>query len=304
MNITVIIPTYQRLDYLKVALKSCYDQTLLPDQILIGDDSKNDLTEKWISSEILNSVITINYIRNNPGLGQADNVANLIDNVKTKYLLLLHDDDFLMPNALHDLYQRIAENDKIDVVYGKQFIVDDKGNINYSSTEKLNNFFFRRDNLQLDGLSVALRQQMPSNSFLIKTVIAKKVKYNLSHEVGDAVDFNFCLNLALHNANFVFIEQYISAYRVSRKDSISAHSNAGYYSYKLVNSLTPSSKKLEDEINHFLEVKAPIAISQAVNLGLIKDAKDIWMSKYHKKSRFSLGGLRRLLLILNFYFRK
>ena len=47
-TISILIPTYNRLDVLINALDSVYEQTILPNEIIIGDDSTNDLTEKYI----------------------------------------------------------------------------------------------------------------------------------------------------------------------------------------------------------------------------------------------------------------
>jgi glycosyltransferase involved in cell wall biosynthesis len=49
MTISVVIPTYQRVDFLKECIESVLAQTLLPDEIIIGDDSNDFDTEVMIA---------------------------------------------------------------------------------------------------------------------------------------------------------------------------------------------------------------------------------------------------------------
>ena len=80
MKISICIPTYNRPDLLTLALESCFKQTLLPNEILIGDDSINNETEILINEIIKNNKtnIIIRYFHNKPSLGQFRNVHNLI----------------------------------------------------------------------------------------------------------------------------------------------------------------------------------------------------------------------------------
>ena len=48
MNISVIIPTFNRKKTLGRAIQSVIDQSLLPFEILIIDDGSNDGTKEWI----------------------------------------------------------------------------------------------------------------------------------------------------------------------------------------------------------------------------------------------------------------
>ena len=44
MNISVVIPTYNRYDFLKRALNSVYAQIHLPNEIIVIDDGSTDNT--------------------------------------------------------------------------------------------------------------------------------------------------------------------------------------------------------------------------------------------------------------------
>lgn len=294
--ITIVIPTFNRLDLLKIALESCLNQTYLPFEIIIGDDSNNDETEKWVN-RLNHQSVKIRYYHHKPSLKQADNVEFIIQKVETNWMLLLHDDDFLLPNALNDLLLTISDKNEIDVVFGKQYVIDHSGEIDFKGSERLNKFYRRTkqfDLIELDPMEVALTQQLPSNSFLIKTDLAKSTHYNYKEIAGDAIDFYFCLLLAKRKSKFIFIDKYISCYRLTN-NSISLNSNASYFSYKLVESLNVDDMKQEKLKNFFLKCKAPLAIKEAEKYISINEARRIFASKYYLKNLFSISFLKNFI---------
>ncbi|MEB4800909.1 glycosyltransferase family 2 protein [Acinetobacter soli] len=299
--ITIVIPTFNRLDLLKIALESCLNQTYLPFEIIIGDDSNNDETERWING-LNHQGIKIRYYHHKPSLKQADNVEFIIQKVQTDWMLLLHDDDYLLPDALNDLFLTVSDINDLDVIFGKQYIINHSGEIDVKGSEKLNKFYRRTKQFELinlDPMEVALKQQLPSNSFLIKTDLAKTTHYNFKEIAGDAIDFYFCLLLAIKNSKFIFIDKYISCYRITN-NSISSNSNAGYYSYRIVESLKLNNKKHEKYKNKFLYNMAPIAIRDAKkNIG-IHEAKRIFFSKYNLRKPISF---RVLVEFFKLYFK-
>src|SRR5450432_3065246 len=75
MSISAIITTYQRPALLEETLHSCFAQTRLPDEILIGDDSPDDETEKRVKEQILpRSPVPIHYFHHKPALKEVANV--------------------------------------------------------------------------------------------------------------------------------------------------------------------------------------------------------------------------------------
>ena len=48
MNISVVIPTYNRIELLKRSIDSVINQTIKPSEIIIVDDGSNDGTEAMV----------------------------------------------------------------------------------------------------------------------------------------------------------------------------------------------------------------------------------------------------------------
>ena len=64
--VSILIPTYNRPHYFKIALESALAQTYSNIEIIIGDDSTNDETETLIHEQYLPHYKNVTYIRNTP----------------------------------------------------------------------------------------------------------------------------------------------------------------------------------------------------------------------------------------------
>ncbi len=62
--VSILIPTYNRPHYFKIALESALAQTYSNIEIIVGDDSTNNETEKLIYRDYLHKHKHITYIRN------------------------------------------------------------------------------------------------------------------------------------------------------------------------------------------------------------------------------------------------
>ncbi len=301
-SISVCIPTYQRPKFLKEALDSVLAQTLQPSEIVIGDDSHDDLTENLVLNIKKDCKIPISYIRHSPSLGQAENVNFLYDTAKEDKIVLLHDDDLLLPNALEDLNSCWEIYPDLVAAYGKQYIISEDGILDIQQSIALNQLFFRtsdQSGLQKSSIEAALLHQFPNDCFMILASAAKAIKWRSYEEVGDAGDFDFGLQLSLKYSNFFFLDKYTAKYRLS-SDSISQSLNYDgsiRSFYLILNTELPDQLAWAKE--HELKRSAPIAIIQLINLGKRKQALDIYFGQYHPLSRrLSLGGIRRFIKLL------
>ena len=129
-SISVCIPTYKRIKFLKEALYSVMEQTLQPLEIVIGDDSPDDQTENLVLDIQKECSIPIVYTRHSPALGQAANVNFVYDKARGDKIVLLHDDDLLLPNALEDLNSCWDLHPDLVAAYGSQYIISEDGIIN------------------------------------------------------------------------------------------------------------------------------------------------------------------------------
>ncbi len=87
MDITVVIPTYNRYEVLQRALTSVYVQSYMPKEVIIIDDGSTDN-----SSQITKQFPDVNYIyQKNSGVSSARNLG--IKNSTSKWIAFLDSDD-------------------------------------------------------------------------------------------------------------------------------------------------------------------------------------------------------------------
>ncbi len=106
MNISVVIPTYNRYALLKRAIASVYAQTYLPKEVIVVDDGSDDAT-----SEIQKDFPNIIYIyQENSGVSSARNCGILA--AKHEWITFLDSDDSWLEDKLQeqvDFHQKSGE---------------------------------------------------------------------------------------------------------------------------------------------------------------------------------------------------
>lgn len=119
--ISVVIPTYNRPDFLKRAIKTVLNQTYKNLEILIIDDASNVDNQKNIKDFNDNR---IRYFKNNARKGAPYSRNVGIKDAKGKFIAFLDDDDEWKPNKLEEQLS-FFDNDSIGLVvcysYDKRF---------------------------------------------------------------------------------------------------------------------------------------------------------------------------------------
>ena len=295
--ISVCIPTYQRPKFLQEALYSVFEQTLQPIEIVIGDDSDDNLTENLVLDIKKECKIPISYTRHSPSLGQAGNINFIYEIAKGEKIVLLHDDDLLLPNSLDDLNSCWDIHPNLVAAYGKQYFISNEGAIDMNHSYNINKFYFRTSNksgLQKSSIEAALLHQFPNDCFMILASAAKAIKWRSYEEVGNGGEFDFSLRLAFEYSNFFFLDKHTAKYRRT-KNSMSSNSDSTAQSFHIIFN-TDFPEELSWAKDYELKREASTAIMQLINMGKKKQAIDIYFSQYYPLSkRFSLGGIRRLM---------
>lgn len=121
MEISVIIPTYNRFEDLNECLKSLIDQTLVTHEILLIDDSESDSIRNYadkIKPVCRHASIQLDYIKNHRGksLTIARNVG--LDHISGDIILFLDDDVILEKDYLAKLSTTFRENPHISGLQG------------------------------------------------------------------------------------------------------------------------------------------------------------------------------------------
>ena len=130
-SVLVLIPTFNRPEYFKIALESVLNQTYQNIDIVVSDNSTNNETEELIQS----------YLEKNPRIkyfhhqnfDANDNWNFLrqyqINDTEHEYLNWLMDDDLFYPKKIEIMLRMFLNNPDVSLVSSKRNFIDENGNV-------------------------------------------------------------------------------------------------------------------------------------------------------------------------------
>jgi len=304
-QVSVCIPTCDRPQYLRRALESALNQSLAPHEVIIGDDSSVKVKKTKLVVESYQKKYPVRYLRNDPPLGESGNVDKLFRKSEGKYIVLLHDDDRLLENHIEKLISCFDNNSNTIAAFGRQHIINPNGNIKWSATKSLNNSYRRtseHEGIQPSSLRSAITQQFPGDGYMVRADIVKKVGYNHQPKAGDAHDFTFGIQFAKQTeGKFCFVDDFTAQYCISEESQTRGEYSSpdnSYRSFKIVLEDFPDLVREDEYIQKWLRQKAPAAVMEAARHGHIEDGLHWFFGKYHRRRVLTMGGIRRLLVLL------
>jgi glycosyltransferase involved in cell wall biosynthesis len=124
LEVTVCILSFNRAKYLRDAIESVFLQTHLPKEIIVFDNgSKSDVYKaldeylkkgvRWEGADVTKTA--------------AWNFRRAADYAKTKYVLILHDDDRLCSNFLEEQIKFLENNPVVVAVSCNGYLIDEEG---------------------------------------------------------------------------------------------------------------------------------------------------------------------------------
>jgi len=124
--ISIVIPAYNRPQWLKRALESIIltKPSLSSEiEIVVSDDSDDSSCQIITQETLANWGGKTVYCHNGPALGMAPNWNQGIKLASGKYILVLHDDDYLLPRGLEKIIDNIKKISEYAVfLFGVQVV--------------------------------------------------------------------------------------------------------------------------------------------------------------------------------------
>jgi glycosyltransferase involved in cell wall biosynthesis len=273
---------------------------MLPFEILIGDDSPDNRTADVINELARNATVPIRYFHNVPSLKQAKNVNMLFEKASGDKLMLLHDDDLLLPESVETLSSIFDAFPDVDMAYGRQYIISADGKIDPVSSISFNEDFYRTVEYEgsvLTPFEAGLSQQIPNNGYMVRSAIAKKLMWRT--DIGDGCEYDFGFRFGLEGYKTYFVNKYLGMYRLSAQSMSGAGgSDAAYQAFKIMRECTVGTERAKRIRDRRLYERAPIAITECAIRGKKKEAMSIFLSQWYRSRIISLRGLKRLLSIV------
>ena len=295
--VSICIPAWERPDFLAASIESCLAQTYPDVEIVVTDDSRTDSVGRLV--ERYQNHTNVRYLWNPERLGQARNVNRLFEVARGDRLVILHDDDTLLPNAVELLDGAWRQDPATLIAYGKQLVLTHNGEPLPTNARKYDEFLRRlaaggpqtRNNLWY-----ALAGHFPSNGFMTLTRAARRIRYRDAPEVGDACDLDFNIRLAQQPGTIAFVNDFVSTYRITDV-SVSTESDTVQQAFFILESLDLTGE-LKTHRDGLLRAQLIRTVRSEIVRGRYAVALRL-MRQYGMSPRLALapGSLGNLLLL-------
>lgn len=125
-QVTIAIPTYNRDDYLRQVIASVLSESQVDFELLIVDTASPSNVKEIVDS--FNDP-RVNYFYYPENLGMVGAGNKCIELCQSEYLMLLADDDRLLPGGLKKLYDQIVIDPQVGAAIGSVLLIDENGQL-------------------------------------------------------------------------------------------------------------------------------------------------------------------------------
>ena len=203
--VSVIITTYNRPDFLKIAIDSVVNQTYDNIEILVIDDG----SEVNYAETICTYYKKCKYLhKNNGGISSARNFG--VENANGEYIAFLDDDDVFLPFKIEKQLDILLNNKEYYLVHSSALIIDGNGNQTGEIIGALPNKAYKRSGYVFWNALGNWCVKSPTP--LIKNEVFKKIQFDEKLAVGE--DFDFYQRL-FYFYKVYYINEALAFYRVS-----------------------------------------------------------------------------------------
>lgn len=144
--LTIVIPTYNRVNYLKDLLpKLCQQVEKINNrsiliEIIVSDNNSSDGTQEYMLRAA--NIFNIKYYRNRKNYGAERNFILGIKRSKGEFIWIFGDDDLICENGISRLYEKILEvNSELIIVGEKNYNPGIENSIKFNSIKNYIKYF-------------------------------------------------------------------------------------------------------------------------------------------------------------------
>ena len=211
--VSIVLPTYKRLEYLRVALPSALAQTYANFEIIVSDDSASPEIAAYVASL---SDSRIRYRSNPQNLGIAMNNWAAFAEARGTYIANLHDDDVWEPQFLEKTVAALDRDPTVSVAFCDHHIIDETGLLLPEATAALSHAYGRARlaagrHQPFYDLVVAQTIPMVMGAIFRKTILHPG---DYSRRVGGAYDYWLAYLASRQGAAAYYLPERLTRYRV------------------------------------------------------------------------------------------
>jgi glycosyltransferase involved in cell wall biosynthesis len=188
-SFSIIIPTYNRADLIKITLDSVLAQNYPSCEIIVVDNCSTDNT-----AEVLQPLVDageIRFIRHEQNLGRSQSRNTGFENATGEWLLFLDSDDLMAEGALSFLASKISVYPQAGIIGGGYLKIDENGKqINCAIREGL-----IEGMVNAPYLSLISNYYLPMGSYIVHRDVVN-AGGEFESDLEPCEDLDFCLRMA------------------------------------------------------------------------------------------------------------
>jgi glycosyltransferase involved in cell wall biosynthesis len=256
-------------------------------EVLIGDDGTSAAIKEWGESLALSDP-RVRYQRNQNNLGIAGNWNALVDAARGEFLVIIGDDDRLLPDFLEKLVG-LAQHFAAHVAFANHYLIDSQGS-RLEEESLRHTRLYRRDQLQGGKLSnpaaCVWQKSIPLSASLMRTDDMRRLRFKEDLNVPEIETFAL---LANEGACFAFTPEYLSEYRIHPR----SYTTIGLNGEKLVKYMMPIPVPPDVEVykREYMAELLVASVSRCLKQGDRETARQFLSNEYypHWKQRPDSG---------------
>jgi glycosyltransferase involved in cell wall biosynthesis len=229
-GLTVAIPYYSGLEFLRQAIESLLRQTNGNWQCIVIDDQGGDSAEQLVKEF---NCEKITYFRNDKTLGLSFNWNRAIDLTETELITIFHADDLMGELYIENTLEAFRSNPKIAASHCRAHLIDAEGKNVKSIGQMIKNLIrvcLREESSILNGdqglRSITLADWIICPTLTYRTQTLKELKFNNS--LNFACDLELIARLLFSDSIISSRNEYDYSYRVHRDSQTARMKNFGH----------------------------------------------------------------------------
>jgi glycosyltransferase involved in cell wall biosynthesis len=203
-RVSIVIPTYNRADFLGEAIESALSQEYGDIEIIVVDDGSTDETASVVRS--YDKLVKYVY-QGNSGLSAARNTG--VHCSSGEFLVFLDSDDLLLPKKLEIQATFLREHADVAVVYGNGYVMDEHGRLG-----PLEPYVVPFPPLDRSSFGALLLEQ---NLFAVHAAMVRRGALPDDWPFDESLcafeDWDLWLRLVLQGATFAYLDEKVAVYR-------------------------------------------------------------------------------------------
>ncbi|HTA90130.1 MAG TPA: glycosyltransferase family 2 protein [Polyangiaceae bacterium] len=277
--VTICLPTFRRLHYLKEAVAAAQAQSLRNIEVLISDDGDSAEIKRW-SEGAVQADSRVRYRRNEKNLGLGGNWNECVSAARGEWVVIQGDDDRLLPPFCEVLLSVAAPDST--VLFSNHYVIDEHGSrLDEESREwtvRYGRHLLARGKVEHAARCV-WSNSVPMSSALVRSDAIKRlgIKTDLN-----TPEIELFARLAAEGARFDHEPGYLTEFRTHAGSSTAS----GLFSERLVRYLEPIAvpSAVEDTKRTFMAALTRSAVDRLLRAGEQARAAEIMRSRYYPHS--------------------